>query len=101
MWETDDEKMEYDAQVEERGEATLHQSNVAWAGDIEQDLVIEIPLPDGSIARATLTPDNAAVLLRQICQVMEVEAPALPWYDAPTAPLGKSVVRFDGDDIPW
>ena len=97
MWETTEDKVEFDAQVEERGEATLLQSNVAWAGDIEQDLVIEIPLPDGSIARATLTPDNAAVLLRQICKVMEVEAPALPWYDAPT----KSVARFDGDDIPW
>ena len=94
MWETNEDKMEFDAQVEARAEATLHQSNVAWACDIEQDLVIEIPLNDGSVARATLTPNDAAILLRQICKVMEVEAPALPWFDAPTAPFTES-------DIPW
>jgi hypothetical protein len=94
MWETTEDKVEFDAQVEERGEATLLQSKICYAFDIEQDLVIEIPLNDGSVARATLTPDNAAVLLRQICKVMEVEAPALPWYDAPTAPFTES-------DIPW
>lgn len=92
MWETDEDKREFDAQVDERGEATLHETNVAWALDIEQDLVIEIPLNDGSVARATLTPKSAAVLLRQICEVMELEAPAMPWADAPP---------FKESDIPW
>ena len=99
MWETTEDKVEFDAQVDERGETTLHQSNVAWACDIEQDLVIEIPLNDGSVARATLTPNDAAVLLRQICKVMEVEPPALPWF-----PLGekRNAVVVDTDsDIPW
>jgi hypothetical protein len=94
MWETTEDKVEFDAQIEERGEATLHQSKICYAFDIEQDLVIEIPIAGDSVARATLTPNDAAVLLRQICKVMEVEAPALPWFDAPPAPFTES-------DIPW
>jgi hypothetical protein len=91
MWETDDERAEFDAQVDARGEAQLHESKICSAFDIEQDLVIEIPIAGDSVARATLTPNDAAVLLRQICKVMEVECPALPWFDAP----------FTESDIPW
>jgi hypothetical protein len=78
MWETDEERAEFDAQVEERGEAeeaddrVLHHSNVAYALDIEQDLVIEIPLHDGSVARATLSPDLAYQLLNQIRRIVGV-----------------------------
>lgn len=100
MWETNEEKMEFDAQVEANAEM-LHQSNEAWALDIEQDLVIEIPLNDGSVARATLTPDNAARLLKQICKVMEVDAPLLPWFDTLHPPVDESVAHFDESDIPW
>jgi hypothetical protein len=77
MWETDEERAEFDAQVEERGELhaddrVLHESNVAYALDIEQDLVIEIPLHDGSVARATLSPDLAYQLLNQIRRIVGV-----------------------------
>lgn len=96
MWETTEDKVEFDAQVEARAEmeAQLHESKICYAMDIEQDLVIEIPIAGDSVARATLTPNDAAILLRQICKVMEVECPALPWFDAPPAPFTES-------DIPW
>lgn len=94
MWETMEEKEEFDAQIEARGEAQLYPSKICYAFDIEQDLVVEIPIAGDSVARATLTPNDAAVLLLQICKVMEVEAPALPWFKAPSVPFTES-------DIPW
>ena len=102
MYETTEDKIEFDAQVEARaemGEARLYQSKICYAFDIEQDLVIEIPIAGDSVARATLTPNDAAILLRQICKVMEVEAPALPWF-----PLGEKrnpVVVDTDSDVPW
>jgi hypothetical protein len=88
--ETMEEKELFDAEIEARAEAldnrTLYLSNVAYAMDIEQDLVIEIPLADDSVARATLTPADAELLLRQICKVMQIEVPKVP---------------FSESDIPW
>ena len=80
MWETDDEKGEHDALLEEWGDRDaaeqdqeprlLLESDIAYAVDIEQDLVIEIPLANGSVARATLSPEMAFRLLGQIKQIV-------------------------------
>lgn len=64
MWETDEEKGEHDAP------RLLLESDIAYALDVEQDLVIEIPLAGGSVARATLSPEMAFRLLGQIKQIV-------------------------------
>ena len=80
MWETDDEKGEHDALLEEWGDRDaaeqdqeprlLLESDIAYALDVEQDLVIEIPLANGNLARATLSPEMAFRLLEQIKQIV-------------------------------
>lgn len=78
MWETEDEKGEHDALLEEWGDRDaeeprlLLESDIAYASDVEQDLVIEIPLANGNVARATLSPEMAFRLLEQIKQIVGV-----------------------------
>jgi hypothetical protein len=101
MCETTEDKVEFDAQIDEREQQPdiIYPAKIAYALDIEQDLVIEIPVPDGYV-RATLHPNDAAVLLRQICAVMQVTPPALPWF--PFGGEKRNPVIVDTDsDIPW